>query len=49
LLGEGRNNWERWASGRVAKASWRKDKSGGDIELRRFGATELLFYGRCGL
>jgi hypothetical protein len=33
LLGEGRNRWKRWASGRVAKASWRKNKRGGDAEL----------------
>jgi hypothetical protein len=35
LLGEEQNSWERWASGRVAKASWRKNKSGGDAELGR--------------
>jgi hypothetical protein len=35
LLGKERNRWERWASGRVAKASWRKNKSGGDAELGR--------------
>jgi hypothetical protein len=36
LLGEEQNRWERCASGRVAKASWRRNKSGGDIVLRRF-------------
>jgi hypothetical protein len=28
-----RNSWERWASGRVAETSWRKNKSCGDSEL----------------
>jgi hypothetical protein len=27
----------------VAKASWRKNKSGGDVELRRFWARASLF------
>jgi hypothetical protein len=35
LLGEKQNRWERWASSTVAKASWRKNKSGGDAELGR--------------
>jgi hypothetical protein len=33
LLGEEQNRWERWASGRVAKTSWRENKSDGDVEL----------------
>jgi hypothetical protein len=33
LLGEERNRWERWASGRVTKTSWGKNKRGGDVEL----------------
>jgi hypothetical protein len=39
----------RWASGSVAKASRRKNKSSGDVELRRFWAKGFPFYGRCGL
>jgi hypothetical protein len=35
LLGEERNRWERCSSGRVAKTSWRKNKSGGAAELGR--------------
>jgi hypothetical protein len=35
LLGEEQNKCERCSSGRVAKASWRKNKSGGDAELGR--------------
>jgi hypothetical protein len=33
LLGEEQNKWERWASGKVAKTSWRGNKSDGDVEL----------------
>jgi hypothetical protein len=35
LLGEEWNNRERWASGRMTKTSWRKNRSGGDAELGR--------------
>jgi hypothetical protein len=35
LARRGTNSRERWASGRVAKTSWRKNKSGGDAELGR--------------
>jgi hypothetical protein len=38
LLGEEQNRGERWSSGKVAKASWRKNKSGGDVKLGRKGA-----------
>jgi hypothetical protein len=48
LLGKEQSRWERWASGRVTKTSYREDKSGGDIELRLFWATGLPFYGRSG-
>jgi hypothetical protein len=33
LLSEERNRWERWASGTVAKTSWRDNKSDDDVEL----------------
>jgi hypothetical protein len=46
LLGEERNRRNRWTSGNVAKASRRKNKSGGDVELRRFWARGSL-YNRC--
>jgi hypothetical protein len=55
-LGEKWNRWERWTSGRVAKTSWRENKSGGDVELGRirglvsaFLDKGLPFYGRNGL
>jgi hypothetical protein len=35
MLDEERNSRERWPSGRVTKTSWRKNESGGDVELRR--------------
>jgi hypothetical protein len=44
LLGEERNKWERWASGNVAKASWRKNKNGDDAELRWFWARASLLW-----
>jgi hypothetical protein len=55
LLGEERNRRERWASGRVAKTSWRENKGDGDVELRRIRGLVstvlgkgLPFYGRSG-
>jgi hypothetical protein len=55
LLGEEWSRWERWSSGRVAKTSWRENKSDGDVELGwiRGLASAVLgkglpFYGRRG-
>jgi hypothetical protein len=41
-LGKEWNLWERWASGNVAKASWRKIKGGDDAELKWFWARGSL-------
>jgi hypothetical protein len=56
LLGEEQNSRERWASGRVTKTSWRKNKSGGDADLgliqglvSAFLGKGFPFYGRRGL
>jgi hypothetical protein len=35
LLSEEWSRRERWASGKVAKTSWRENKSDGDVELRQ--------------
>jgi hypothetical protein len=55
LLGEEQNRRERWASGRVAKTSWRENKSDGDVELGWMRGlisavlgNGLPFYGRSG-
>jgi hypothetical protein len=48
LLGEEWNRWERWTSGIVAKSSWRKNKKGDDIELRRFWVKGSTFMADAG-
>jgi hypothetical protein len=46
LLGEERNRWERCSGGSVSKASWRQNKSGGDVELGRKGAFASAVLGK---
>jgi hypothetical protein len=48
LLGEERNRWERWVSGRVAKTSWRENKSDGDAELEHIRGLVSVVLGKKG-
>jgi hypothetical protein len=49
LAWRGTNRWERCSGGKVAKAGWRKNKSGDDIELRWLWARTSPFKAAVGL